>query len=132
STLEVLQNRPYRYRGYRPLYPLPRLGRLVDDRADHPRQWRLYDQVRSIAACLWKAGRYWQGSPRGVKRPILRAFSAASLTEGSFALQEFAHFQQDEFIVIGLVEETPSRERQVVIIADDNMRVVHAIHILDG
>jgi NAD(P)-dependent dehydrogenase (short-subunit alcohol dehydrogenase family) len=45
GSVELLQDGPDRHRGHRPLYSLPRLGRLVDDRPDHPGQWRLHDEV---------------------------------------------------------------------------------------
>ena len=52
--------------------------------------------------------------------------------EASLRLQEFAHFQQHELVVVGLVRLAAGRERQVVVVADDDMRVVDAVDVLDG
>src|SRR5690606_28351416 len=160
------------YRGHRSLYPLHGFGGLVDDRADHPRQWRLYDQVEHFQQ---KCGAVLRGIMRendktehfqqkcgAVLRRIMREtmrwsissdsiptgnapgsmaacrcrdrppYGSLKIEEGLFGLQEFAHFQQDELIVIHLVERAACRERQIVVIADDDMRFVHAVHILDG
>ncbi len=49
-----------------------------------------------------------------------------------FAFRNSADFQQHELVVVGLVGIAARGERQVVVVADDDVRLVDAIDVLDG
>ena len=46
-------------------------------------------------------------------------------------LQKIADFQQHELVVIGLVGIAARRERQVVVVSDDDMRGIDAIALVE-
>src|SRR5438094_9215469 len=50
----------------------------------------------------------------------------------SLRLAKLAHVQQHELIVVGLVGIAARRERQVVVIADDDTSLVEAVHVRGG
>jgi hypothetical protein len=50
----------------------------------------------------------------------------------SLRLQELPHFQQHELVVVRLVGIAAGGERQVVVVADDDVGVVDPVDVLDG
>src|SRR5882724_13479678 len=47
-------------------------------------------------------------------------------------LQKITDLEQDEFVVVGLVGIAARGERQVVVVADDDMRLVDTVDVFDG
>src|SRR5262245_30496481 len=67
-----------------------------------------------------------------------RAFQRAASRVGSqmeiglLGAQQIRHLEEDQLIVVGLAEGTAGRERQVVVVADDDVIGIDHVDILDG
>src|SRR5215831_7794324 len=82
---------------------------------------------------------FWQNSGRVKKLAPASVRGLASVASvysshcvgGSPRLQEIGNLKEYELVVVGLIWLPAGRERQIVVIADDDVALVHHVDVLD-